>query len=82
MGIAIDAAALYFTELGNMTAGAQGTGRVAKCAIAGCNDSPTAIAGYVNAPLGIAVDGTYVYWTDSGSSPTAIGDGRVMKRAK
>jgi hypothetical protein len=87
-GIAADATDVYFTDLGTTEAEAgpvpSGAGRVAKCAIAGCNGDPTPLAGFVNFPQQIAVDATRVYWTDFGSStdPHASDDGRVMAIAK
>jgi hypothetical protein len=85
--IAVDGATVYFTEEGTTDVSGQtaaGAGRVARCAAGGCNDKATAVAGYVNHPLGIAVDATSVYWTDFGSATDANGthDGRVMVRPK
>jgi len=96
-GIASDGTNVYYTDWGatGPAVGAGGTplpgtglvpgsGRVAKCSIAGCNDAPTPIAGYVNIPQQIAVDDTTVYWTDYGSvaDPNGSDEGRVMALPK
>jgi hypothetical protein len=80
-GLAADSANVYFTELGDEgDAGAGGRGRVARCTASGCGDRATAVAGFVNEPLGIAVDSDGVYWADFGSavSTTETDVGRVM----
>jgi hypothetical protein len=85
LGLAADGANVYFDELGqSVETGANVSGRVSRCAIAGCNDKPTALAGYVNLPLGIAVDASHVYWSDFGSAAGVLGSdvGRVMVSAK
>jgi hypothetical protein len=84
-GLATDGTNVYFTELGDAgDAGAPGVGRVARCSTGGCDDRATAVAGYVNQPLGIAVDSEDVYWADFGSavSATETSVGRVMVSAK
>jgi hypothetical protein len=87
-GIAADATNVYFTDQARAgtDAGASfaGSGRVAKCPIAGCQGKPTPVAGFVSFPQQIAVDSTTVYWTDFGSSadPNATNDGRVMTAPK
>jgi hypothetical protein len=85
VGIATDGTDLYFTEQGApVDGGALGTGRVARCAVMGCNNMATALAGYVTQPQGIALDDSNVYWTDFGSSTdrTQSNDGRVVARPK
>ena len=82
VGIAVDADNVYWTEAGdNIVAGQMvaGTGRVAKCAIGGCNDSPTVIAANQAGPTGIAVDAMHVYWATYGGSAT---DGKITVAAK
>jgi hypothetical protein len=87
-GIAGDGINVYFSDRG--MAGSEGgkpfagLGRVAKCPLAGCTGNPTPVAGFVNLPQQIAVDGTTVYWTDFGSStnPSGTMDGRVMTASK
>jgi hypothetical protein len=87
-GIAADGANVYYTDWGTLDVDAgtipNGAGRVAKCAIAGCGDVPTAVAGFVNFPQQIAVDDTNVYWTDFGSiaNPNGSDDGRVVSMPK
>jgi hypothetical protein len=56
-----------------------GAGRVAKCAVGGCNDNPTVIASNQDGPTGIAVDAMHVYWATSGASTT---DGKITVAAK
>jgi hypothetical protein len=81
-GIAADVMGVYFTDRGTVDGGPvpSGVGMVGKCPIAGCNQEPAPLAGFVNFPQQIAVDGTSAYWTDFGSGTDAHGsdDGRVM----
>jgi hypothetical protein len=87
-GIAADATNVYFTDQGASDSDGGppfvGSGRVAKCPIAGCQGKPTPLAGFVTFPQQIAVDSTTVYWTDFGSiaNPNASSDGRVMTAPK
>jgi hypothetical protein len=87
-GIAGDGTNVYFSDRGMARSDGgsvfSGLGRVAKCPLAGCAGNPTPIAGFVNLPQQIAVDGTTVYWTDFGSStdPSGTRGGRVMMAAK
>jgi len=82
VGIAVDADNVYWTETGNNVVAGQmvtGAGRVAKCAIGGCNNSPTVIAANQDGPAGIAVDAMHVYWATSGASAN---DGKITAAAK
>ncbi len=82
VGIAVDASNVYWTETGNNVVAGQtvtGVGRVAKCAIGGCNDSPTVIAANQDGPTGIAVDAMRVYWATYGGNAT---DGKISVAAK
>jgi hypothetical protein len=82
VGIAVDAANVYWTETGNNVVAGQtvtGVGRVAKCAIGGCNDSPTVVAAHQDGPTGIAVDAKHVYWATYGGNGT---DGKISVAAK
>jgi hypothetical protein len=87
-GIAGDGTNVYFSDRGMARSDGgsvfSGLGRVAKCPLAGCAGNPTPVAGFVNLPQQIAVDGTTVYWTDFGSStdPSGTMGGRVMTAAK
>ena len=65
--IAIDAANIYWINLGN--------GKVMTCPLAGCSAGPRALAVDQASPTSLAVDDTAVYWT-------AKTGGAVMKVAK
>jgi hypothetical protein len=41
-------------------------GAVIKCSVGGCSNKPTILAAgpAIRSPFAIAVDATYVYWTD------------------
>jgi len=82
VGIAVDADNVYWAETGQSVVAGQmvaGAGRVAKCAIGGCNGSPTVIAASQDGPTGIAVDAMHVYWASSGASAT---EGTIRVAAK
>jgi hypothetical protein len=82
VGIAVDADNVYWAETGQSVVAGQmvaGAGRVAKCAIGGCNGSPTVIAANQDGPTGIAVDAMHVYWASSGASAT---EGTIRMAAK
>jgi hypothetical protein len=69
--IASDGVALYFVETGSDTptgGSTSGSGGVYKCAVGGCNDQPTVVAGFQPYPVALAVDpadGGQVYWSSS-----------------
>jgi len=72
VALALDATAVYWTDYSS--------GVVASCAKTGCGMSPTVLAMAQANPFGIAVDSTYVYWVNSGTSGTP--DGAVVRCAK
>jgi hypothetical protein len=79
-GIAVDSARVYWTEEGDdVVNGVEvpNAGGVYACAVAGCGDSPTAIATGQQSPMGIAVDDSRVYWTTEGPD-----GGQVLSVAK
>ena len=83
VGIATDGLNVYWTEAGyTEVSGQQQTtpGVVRKCAVAGCNNLPTTVAGGLNNPQGIVVDEQNVYWTESGACPDF--DGRIWRAPK
>jgi hypothetical protein len=78
-GIATDAMSVYWVDQGDLSTA---NGTVMMCPQAGCPSSgPTQLAGGQAAPYGIAVDDSYVYWTNGGVSVNGT-DGSVMRLAK
>ncbi len=73
--VAVDAAAVYVTSYAS---GAAGKGSIAGCALP-CTSGATTIATGLDAPYGVTLDSTYVYWTEEGSAGTASTDGVVSK---
>jgi len=69
--IAVDATNVYWTNSGSGVS----DGAVMRCAITGCNNSPTTLASGQSFPQGIAVDATSVYWVVFGSG---LSNGTVM----
>jgi hypothetical protein len=67
-GIATDGLYVYWTEAGDYFVDGHAVanaGNVRKCAVDGCNNTPTTIAAGVSSPSGIAVDESFVYWADN-----------------
>jgi hypothetical protein len=67
VSIAVDATSVYWTNgenIGAANADAGRDGAVMRCAIGGCNGTPTVLVSTLWDPTGIAVDSTNVYWTD------------------
>jgi hypothetical protein len=69
-GLAVDATDVYFTEFdpNNLST----PGPVAKCALTGCA-SPTIVAAAQATPVGIAVDGSGVYWANQAAGNATAG---------
>ncbi len=71
--IAVDATDVYWTEA---------AGSVMKCAIGGCNNTPTQLAANQTGASSIAVDATTVYWVAGGAIESVpIGGGPVTTLA-
>jgi hypothetical protein len=66
IGVVSDGTNVYWTEDG-----------VYRCAVGGCNDSPTRIA--ASGGPAIAVDATHIYWTDEGGGGKS---GQILVMAK
>ena len=68
----LDATNVYYTAYGeyNSTSG-QYNGGVYKCPIAGCGTAPTSLATTTRRPLGIAMDGTSLFFTAWGDTALA-----------
>jgi len=77
-----DGVNVYWIERGADFANGQsvsGAGFVRRCAVGGCNNSPTTIASGLTAPTAIAVDGSNVYWAEWG---TGSAEGRISAAPK
>jgi hypothetical protein len=82
-GVAVDATNVYVVLLGQVDSGGMpvdNTGSVMRVAKSG--GTPTTIASGEPAPMGVAVDNTFVYWTDFGTSARAFMDGSVRRLGK
>jgi hypothetical protein len=66
--LATDGTNLYWAEMGDSatSTGGSGLGRVAMCAVAGCNGNATTLAAGLTFPTAIAVDSRNVYFATSG----------------
>jgi hypothetical protein len=73
--IAADSAAVFVTSYAS---GAAGKGSIVGCKLP-CTSGVTTIATGLKAPYGIALDSTYVYWSEEGSAGSASIDGAVQK---
>jgi hypothetical protein len=69
--VAVDSKNVYVT----LYAG----GAIAWCLLPSCVGGPTMLATGRNHPYGIVSDGTYIYWTEEGSSGPTSTDGAVYK---
>lgn len=69
---ALDGTQVYFND------SQPATGRVIRCALAGCGDAGTTMASLQARPNAIVVDKTSIYWTNRGDGNT----GTVMRVAK
>jgi hypothetical protein len=68
---ATDGVNVYWNNAGNGT-----RGLIERCGISGCPQMPLVLASGLNAPTGIAVDSSAVYWT------TDYAGGSIMRLAK
>ncbi len=73
--------ALSLAALGACGTGAKGAAGGGDSGTDAASAAPTAIAAGQPAPMAIAVDDTFVYWTNAGTSPS-FADGAVMKAPK
>jgi len=73
--IAADAKAVYVTSYAG---GTPGKGSIVGCALP-CQSGVTTVATGLKAPYGIALDSSYVYWSEEGSAGNASTDGAVQK---
>jgi hypothetical protein len=84
-GIAVDSTNVYWVNFGTNALSFTDSA-VMKAPISGVPDggSPTTLASYpvVASPVGIAVDGTNVYWTGAGRNDSLAWTGTVMKVPK
>ena len=73
--LAVDSAAVFVTSYAGHVAG---KGSILGCALP-CAKGMTTIAANLKGPYGIALDSTYVYWSEEGSAGTSSKDGAVQK---
>jgi len=76
--IAVDETSVYFTIRATANIQNPNSGSVMKCAKSGCGNEPTVLASK-QAPQGIAVNATHVYWTNDSQNGA---EGTVMGCAK
>ena len=80
--LASDGINVYWTELdSSLPYSTSGPYWLRKCAVAGCGDAPVTVASGLDGPIDLAVDHTYVYWTDSGGRDDG-GYGRIWRAPK
>jgi hypothetical protein len=77
--IAVDGSNVYWTTaMSSVNFAAFTGGTLLKCAVGGCGGTPTVMASSSSIPFfGVALDASYVYWTEVGST-----QGTVMRMRK
>ena len=77
--VTADSNAVFVTSYAGGGAGGAGKGSIVGCKLP-CQSGMTTIANGLNGPYGIALDSSYVYWSEEGTagSPGSV-DGRVQK---